>query len=117
MRGSILRARLAGYWLHFACVFPAVEALIEIATYRPFQLRIRQEASSALQNLTKENISALGQIGDSRAVEVLIKLLIYSRIKQEAVIALQQLTKENIGINTSAWEVWWKDHKKEYSAD
>jgi hypothetical protein len=50
-------------------------------------------------------------------VEVLIKLLIYSRIKQEAVIALQQLTKENIGINTSAWEVWWKDHKKEYSAD
>lgn len=23
LRGSILHARLPGYWLHFACVFPA----------------------------------------------------------------------------------------------
>ena len=54
---------------------------------------------------------ALGDLGDERAVPVLIEVLTDKELQQCAQQALENLTKQKFGHDADKWKAWWKAQK------
>lgn len=79
---------------------PAVEPLLDSL----------KEPRSRYRSLV---VKTLGEIGDKRAVEVLIALLREDdrSIRTEAVGALEKMTGEKLGDDPAKWDEWWAANK------
>lgn len=66
--------------------------------------------------------SALGEIGDARAIETLIKTLRDDdfAVRMNAMLALEKITKQSFGPmrlteeDIKKWEEWWKENKENF---
>jgi hypothetical protein len=66
------------------------------------------------QELSIIAINKLGELGDSRSIELLIPLLRKGKIRSAVDSALQQITGQNFNSDWHKWEKWWDEHKLEY---
>jgi HEAT repeat protein len=55
---------------------------------------------------------ALGELGEKKAVPVLIARLNDKNFRQAAKLALEELTGEKFGDDAAKWNVWWKEQQK-----
>jgi HEAT repeat protein len=62
----------------------------------------------------KNSAEALGQIGDTRAIEALIAALKDNELKVrlEAADALNRITSQYFDINPADWQAWWEKNIK-----